>query len=108
MSAIDFNANIVIFCTLSNLSYILFERYYVLHIIEYMNLCFTQKFLIMDSKKLKKRKRQADKPMRIFEELNRPVTYILDDVKETIVTENTYKAIPYNVLKTYFLPKVMF
>lgn len=62
----------------------------------------------MDSKKLKKRKRQADKHMRIFEELNRPVTYILDDVKETIVTENTYKAIPYNVLKTYFLPKGMF
>ena len=58
----------------------------------------------MDSKKLKKRKKQASKPKRmsIFEELNRPVTYILDDVKETIVTENTYKAIPYNVLKTYF------
>ena len=50
----------------------------------------------MDSKKLKKRKKQASKPKRmsIFEELNRPVTYILDDVKETIVTENTYKAIP--------------
>ena len=62
----------------------------------------------MDSKKLKKRKRQADKPMRIFEELNRPVTYILDDVKETVITENTYKAIPYKVLKTYFLPKGMF
>ena len=62
----------------------------------------------MDSKKLKKRKRRTGKPMRIFEELNRPVTYILDDVKETIVTENTYKAIPYNVLKTYFLPKGMF
>ena len=48
----------------------------------------------MDSKKLKKRKKQASKPKRmsIFEELNRPVTYILDDVKETIVTENTYKA----------------
>ena len=53
-------------------------------------------------------KRQADKRVRIFEDLNRPVTYILDDVKETIVTENTYKAIPYNVLKTYFLPKGMF
>ena len=62
----------------------------------------------MDSKKLKKRKRQADKPTRIFEELNRPVTYILDDVKETVITENTYKAIPYKVLKTYFLPKGMF
>ena len=62
----------------------------------------------MDSKKLKRRKRQADKPMRIFEELIRHITYILDDVKETIVTENTYKAIPYNVLKSYFLPKVMF
>ncbi|MEE0235586.1 MAG: hypothetical protein UD961_05455 [Bacteroidales bacterium] len=35
----------------------------------------------MDSKKLKKRKKQADKPMRILEELNRPVTYIFDDVK---------------------------
>ena len=42
------------------------------------------------------------------EELNRPVTYILDDVKETVITENTYKAIPYKVLKTYFLPKGMF
>ena len=45
----------------------------------------------MDSKQLEKRKRQADKHMSIFEELNRPVTYILDDVKETIVTENTAK-----------------
>ena len=62
----------------------------------------------MDSKKLKKRKKQADKPMRIFEELNRPVTYILDDVKETIVTENTYKPIPVSVLKQYFLPKGCF
>jgi hypothetical protein len=62
----------------------------------------------MDSKKLKKRKRQADKPMRIFEELSRPVTYILNDVKEIVITENTYKAIPYKVLKTYFLPKGMF
>ena len=62
----------------------------------------------MDSKKLKKRKMQADKPKRIFEELNRPVTYILDDVKETIVTENTYKPIPVSVLKKYFLPKGWF
>ena len=62
----------------------------------------------MDSKKLKKRKRQADKPMRIFEELNRPIAYILDDVKETIVTENTYKPIPISVLKKYFLPKGWF
>ena len=80
----------------------------MLHIIEYMIYVSLKNFWIMDSKKLKKRKRQADKPMRIFEELNRPVTYILDDVKETIVTENTYKAIPYDVLKTYFLPKGMF
>ena len=64
----------------------------------------------MDSKKLKKRKKLANKPkmMSIFEELNRPVTYILDDVKETVITENTYKAIPYKVLKTYFVPKGMF
>ena len=37
----------------------------------------------MEKKKLVKRKKQADKPMMIFEELNRPVTYILDDVKES-------------------------
>ena len=80
----------------------------MLHIIEYMIYVSLKNFWIMDSKKLKKRKRRAGKPIRIFEELNRPVTYILDDVKETIVTENTYKAIPYNVLKTYFLPKGMF
>ena len=45
----------------------------------------------MDSKKLKKRKKQASKPKRmsIFEELNRPITYIFDDVKETVITENT-------------------
>ena len=62
----------------------------------------------MDSRKLKKRKKQADKPKRISEELSRPVTYILDDVKETVITENTYRAIPYKVLKTYFLPKGIF
>ena len=108
MYALDFNANIVTFSAQSNLSNILFwETCYVAYNWVY-DLCFTQNFGIMNSKKLKKRKRQADKPMRIFEELNRPVTYILDDVKETIVTENTYKAIPYNVLKTYFLPKGMF
>ena len=58
--------------------------------------------------KLKKRKKQADKPKRIFEELSRPIAYIVDDVKETVVTETTYKPIPYKVLKTYFLPKGMF
>ena len=62
----------------------------------------------MDNRKLKKRKRQADKTKRIFEELNRPVTYILDYVKETLITENTFKAIPYKFIKTYFLPKGMF
>ena len=64
----------------------------------------------MERKKLVKRKKKASKPLteNYFEELNRPITYILDDVKETIVTENTYKAIPYNVLKTYFLPKGWF
>ena len=64
----------------------------------------------MERRKLVKRKKKASKPCteNYFEELNRPITYILDDVKETIVTENTYKAIPYNVLKTYFLPKGWF
>ena len=28
--------------------------------------------------------------------------------KETVITENTYKAIPYKILKTYFLPKGLF
>lgn len=64
----------------------------------------------MDRKKLVKRKKKASKPRQTnyFEELNRPITYILDDVKETVITENTYKAIPYKVLKTYFLPKGLF
>ena len=62
------------------------------------------------SKYFTKRKKKASKPRteNYLEELSRPVTYILDDVKETVITENTYKAIPYNVLKTYFLPKGMF
>lgn len=64
----------------------------------------------MESKKLSKRKNQADKPKRqkYIEELNRPIAYILDDVKETIVTENTYKPIPMSILKQYFLPKGWF
>ena len=64
----------------------------------------------MDSKKLSKRKKQAEKPKRqkYIEELNRPIAYILDDVKETIVTENTYKPVTMNVLKRYFLPKGWF
>ena len=47
----------------------------------------------MESKKLVKRKKKASKPRteNYFEELNRPVTYILDDVKETVITENTYR-----------------
>ena len=67
-------------------------------------------FDIMDSRKLTKRKKQTGKPSRkkYFEELDKPIAYILDDVKETVITESTYKAIPYNVLKTYFLPKGMF
>ena len=42
----------------------------------------SKNFEYMDSKKLKKRKKLASKPKRmsIFEELNRPITYILDDV----------------------------
>ena len=64
----------------------------------------------MEKKKLVKRKKKASKPRteKYFDELSRPITYILDDVKETVITENTYKAIPYKILKTYFLPKGMF
>lgn len=64
----------------------------------------------MESKKLTKRQKKSDKPKRAkyIEELNRPIAYILDDVKETIVTENTYKPIPMSVLMQYFLPKGWF
>ena len=64
----------------------------------------------MERKKLVKRKKKASKPRteNYLEELSRPVTYILDDVKETVITENTYRAVPYEVLKTYSLPKGMF
>ena len=61
----------------------------------------------MDSKKLTKRKTQP-KRQKYIEELNRPIAYILNDVKETIVTENTYKPVTLNVLKRYFLPKGWF
>ena len=111
MSTLYFIANIAIICSLSNLSYILFwATSCAAYNVVYEFMFHSKIFEYMDSKKLKKRKKQASKPKRmsIFEELNRPVTYILDDVKETIVTENTYKAIPYNVLKTYFLPKGWF
>ena len=60
----------------------------------------------MDSKKLTKRKMQADKRQKYIED--RPIAYLLDDVKETIVTENTYKPVALNVLKRYFLPKGWF
>jgi hypothetical protein len=62
-------------------------------------------FDYMESKKLTKRKKQDNK---YIEELNESVTYILDDVKETIVTENTYKPIPMSILKQCFLPKGWF
>ena len=64
----------------------------------------------MEKKKLVKRKKKVSKPHteNYYEELSRPIAYILDDVKETVITENTYRAIPYKVLKTYFLPKGMF
>jgi hypothetical protein len=62
-------------------------------------------FDYMESKKLTKRKKRDDK---YLEEANRHVAYILDDVKEIIVTENTYKPIPMSVLKQYFLPKGWF
>ena len=64
----------------------------------------------MERKKLVKRKKKASKPRteNYFEELNRPITYILDDVRETVITESTYKPVSLNVLKRYFLPKGLF
>ena len=106
MSAQDYNANIAIFYALSNLSYIVFWE---ICNASYNGVCrimyHSKIFDYMESKKLTKRKKQDNK---YIEVLNESVTYILDDVKETIVTENTYKAIPYNVLKTYFLLKGIF
>ena len=54
----------------------------------------------MEKKKLVKRKKKVSKPHteNYYEELSRPIAYILDDVKETVITENTYRAIPYRVL----------
>ena len=64
----------------------------------------------MESKKVVKRMKKASKPRteNYFEELNRPITYILDDVRETVITESTYKPVSLNVLKRYFLPKGLF
>ena len=47
MSALDFNANIVIFLRYPIFPISYFERPPMLYIIEYMNLCFTQKFLMI-------------------------------------------------------------
>ena len=64
----------------------------------------------MDSRKLTKRKKQTGNTSRkkYFEDLDKPIAYILDDVKETVITESTYKPVPLNVLKKYFLPKGLF
>ena len=99
------------FCVQSFFNWILFWE---AHNAEYNVVCKYMFHLknhdYMESKKLVKRKKKASKPRteNYFEELNRPVTYILDDVKETVITENTYRAIPYKILKTYFLPKGWF
>ena len=67
-------------------------------------------FDIMDSRKLTKRKKQTGKPSRkkYFEEQNSSIAYLLDDVRETVITESTYKPVSLNVLKRYFLPKGLF
>ena len=57
----------------------------------------------MEKKKLVKRKKQAEKPKYMEQD---PFTYILLDVKETVVTENYYQPIPASILK-YFMPKGM-
>ena len=57
---------------------------------------------------LTKKQAYKQKRQKFIEELNRPIAYILDDVKETIVTENTYKPVTLNVLKRYFIPKGWF
>ena len=62
----------------------------------------------MDSKKLKKRKKKADKPQRkkYFDQPQDQIAYILSDTKETIVTENYYQPISLSILKQY-LPEGM-
>ena len=59
----------------------------------YINYGLPQNFEYMNSKILKK---------------EAPIDDILDDVKEMIVTESPYKAIPYDVLRPTFYHKGMF
>ena len=64
----------------------------------------------MDSRNLSKSKKQTDKLSRkkYFAEHNSSIAYLLDDVRETVITESTYKPVSLNVLKKYFLPKGLF
>lgn len=62
--------------------------------------------MIMEKKKLVKRKKQVEKPEKPKYMEQDPFAYILSDVKETVVTENYYQPIPASILK-YFIPKGM-
>lgn len=64
--------------------------------------------IVMERRKLVKRKKKADKPQR-QQYLDQPqdqIAYILTDTKETIVTENYYQPISLDILKQY-LPEGM-
>ena len=60
----------------------------------------------MEKKKLVKRKKQGEKvhSSNIVEQ--NPFTYLLSDVRETVVTESVYQPIPKSILK-FFMPKGM-
>ena len=62
--------------------------------------------IVMERRKLVKRKKKADKPQRqqYFDQPQDQIAYILTDTKETIVTENFYQPISLGILKQY-LPK---
>ncbi len=60
----------------------------------------------MEKKKLVKRKKQGEKSQSSNIVENNPFTYLLSDIRETIVTESVYQPIPKSILK-YFMPNGM-
>jgi ABC-type polysaccharide/polyol phosphate export permease len=60
----------------------------------------------MEKKKLVKRKKQGEKSHSSNIVEQNPFTYLLSDVRETVVTESVYQPIPKSILK-FFMPKGM-
>jgi hypothetical protein len=60
----------------------------------------------MEKKKLVKTKKQGEKSHSSNIVEPNPFTFLLSDVRETVVTESVYQPIPKSILK-YFLPMDM-